>query len=84
MCMHLLSNFSLQIAIAGSDYTNFSSTQIFTSGSANGTSKCVDITIIDDFALEEDQTFIVTLTTLEPHVILVVNETTITITDNDG
>ena len=44
---------------------------------------CVNITLLDDEALEGNQTFTVTLTT-NPEVELGNDVTTITITDDDG
>ncbi len=67
-----------------SDYLHKSSDLIFTSGSTDNATRCVDISILDDGALEGNQTFTVTLTTSDPDVMLGTNVTTITITDNDG
>ncbi len=66
--------------IAGSDYINISTEAVFTTGSI----RCVDISILDDNALEGDQTFTVTLSTSDPDVMLGNDVTTITIIDNDG
>ena len=44
----------------------------------------MNITILEDGALEGDQTFTVVLTTLDPDVMLSRNLTTVTIMDNDG
>ncbi len=44
----------------------------------------MDIFIIDDDTLEENQTFAVTLTTLDPDGILGTDTTVITVVDNDG
>ena len=46
--------------------------------------ECVNVNIIDDDALELNETFTVTLTTSDPAVIFDTDATTITITDNDG
>ena len=46
--------------------------------------ECVNVNIIDDGALELDETFTVTLTTSDPAVILGNDATTITISDNDS
>ena len=46
--------------------------------------KCVNISIVDDNALEGNQTFMVTLTTSDPDVMLGNNMTAINIVDNDG
>ena len=51
-----------------------------TISTADNTTGCVDFMIIDDNALEGDQTFIITLTSSVP---VVANETVVTITDND-
>ncbi len=70
-------------ALFGSDYVSGPSDVIFYSGSNNSTA-CVNITILDDNALELEQTFTVTLTTSDPDVLLGSDVTTVTITDNDG
>jgi hypothetical protein len=70
--------------MAGKDYTSISEVEIFTSGSPDGASRCVDIPILDDGALEGEQTFTLTLTTSDPDVMLGNNVTTITIIDNEG
>ena len=57
----------------------------FVPGSANGTLECLPmLAIIDDDALEGDQSFTLTLTTFDPNVVIQGNMTAITITDNDG
>ena len=47
-------------------------------------SRCVDISVVDDNALEGDQTFTVTLSTPDPAVMLGNNIISIIIIDNDG
>ncbi len=68
-------------ALSGSDYAYLSSDIIFTAGA---TVSCVDINILEDDALEGNQTFTVALTTSDPDVVLHNDETTTTITDNDS
>ena len=73
------------LALAGFDYLSVFSVGTFNSGSKNGATRCVDISIIDDSALELQQAFEVILTTEDSQVILgSVVATTITIMDNDG
>ena len=57
---------------------------MFTSGSTDRTTRCVDITIIDDGAFEGDQTFTVALSTADLDVMLRNSMIAITITDNYG
>ncbi len=71
-------------AISDFDYINISSTQIFISGSTGNDVRCLDITIVEDSALEGNQTFAVTLSSSDPDVMLENDITTITIIDNDG
>ena len=66
-----------------SDYTFASTDVIFPSGSNDSTPRCVNIDITDDAALEENQTFTVTLTTSDPDVLTENDMTDITIEDND-
>lgn len=56
----------------------------FTFLAAGASTRCVTIPILDDDALEDDKAFTVTLTTLDPNVILGIDMTTITINDDDG
>ena len=73
-------------AIDGLDYIGLQSSQMFASGSENGTTLCVTISMVNDYSLERDETFALMLTTMDPNdrVMVQVNRTTITITDNDG
>ena len=71
-------------ALVGSDYTDPRQNITFSSGSANGFAICVNISLLDDSALEGGQTFTVVLTTSDPYVITTVNTTTVMITDSDG
>ena len=72
------------VAMENSDFTFLSTDLIFLRGSTDSTSKCVNITITDDTALEGNQAFTVTLTTSDPDVVLRNSMTTITIEDNDS
>ena len=56
----------------------------FTSGSMDNVTRCVDISIIDDNALEGEETFTVALTTFEHNVVLGNDLLIVTIIDNDG
>ena len=75
---------SIHAAMAGFDYINISVSQIFASGSANGTTMCVDIFVQDDEALEGNQTFTVAVATSDSNVVLDTDVTLITIMDDDG
>jgi hypothetical protein len=70
--------------MAGEDYFSISEVEIFTSGSPDGATRCVDIPILNDGTLEGEQTFTLTLTTSDPEVMLGNNVTTIIIIDNEG
>ncbi len=71
-------------AMLGLDYVAVASTLTFTSGFTDNDVTCAVVGIIDDSALERNQTFTVTLTTPDPDVMLGTDMTTVTITDNDG
>ena len=71
-------------AMAGYDFSTAFQNKVFTMGSANNSFRCSVISIIDDAALEGNQTFRVTLSTLDPNVMLGTSTTTVTILDNDG
>ena len=72
------------IARVDSDYERVHSEQAFVSGSSDGATSCVDIAIINDLALEGDQTFILSMTTSDPQVMIGAGDTNVTITDNDS
>ena len=69
-----------------SDYIAVLTTQTFTSGSRNGATRCIEINIVDDNIFEGTQYFVISLelTMRNPHVLLDVAATNITILDFDG
>ena len=71
------------IATDGSDYTGVSMDLVFISAT-NGTTQCMDVAISNTRTVEEDETFIVTLTTFNSFVLLGNNLTTVTISDADS
>ncbi len=75
--------YHLTTAQGGFDYVSLAPNLIFTSGSADNAVRCVNISILEDTALEGNQTFTVALTTSDPDVMLGTGMY-ITITDNDG
>ena len=72
------------VGMNGFDYISINSADTFTSGSTTNATRCVDITILDDNALEENENFILTLTTVDSSIILGTAETAIRIMDNDS
>lgn len=66
-------------AVAGSDYTMATQSLIFPVGNPPSTIRCIDISIIDDEAVEGDETFSVVLTVITPGVDHGNTETTVTI-----
>ena len=68
----------------GSDYHSNDSLRVFNSGSSDDTNVCISITIEDDQALEEDESFTVSLMTSDSSVVLEKNTTFVIIRDNDG
>ena len=67
-----------------SDYLSGHFLVTFPTGSIDNDAQCVHISIINDTALEGDQTFTLSLSTTDSNVLLGTNLTTVTITDNDG
>ena len=65
------------------DYENVISMQVFESGSNIRDARCVNIAIIDDKALENDETFSLLLSA-DPDVVVIRSVTMLTIEDNDG
>ena len=72
------------VALVGSDYIGVNSNQVFSSGSTNNSTRCVDIFIVDFYALEGDETFTLILTSSDPGVMLGNDLTTILIIDYHG
>ncbi len=72
------------VAIAGSDYISASSYMTYTSGSTDNAVRCITVSILEDAALEGNQTFTVMLSTSDPDVMLGISMTTVIITDNLG
>ena len=70
--------------MASYDYMHHFSAESFPPGSSDNATLCVNITIRDDSALEENETFSVTLTFSAPSVMVTNPTATITIIDNDG
>ena len=72
----------------GSDYTLLSTTVTFESGNTNFMdSQCIKIQIVDDDIYEEDEDFLVTISTIVPSTAAVpdpVSQVTKTIQDNAG
>ena len=72
----------------GSDYILLSTTVTFESGNTNFTdSQCIKIQIVDDDIYEEDEDFLVTISTIVPSTAAVpgpVSQVTKTIQDNAG
>ena len=74
----------LLLAKGNFDYTSVHFNKTFVSGSMNNDIKCMDISIINDGALERDQHFALILSTSDADVLIARNTTVITIIDNDG
>ncbi len=56
----------------------------FSPGASDGYRECLNVTIIDDEALEANQIFFVILTEQDDGVDVINGTTTVTITDNDS
>ncbi len=69
--------------MAGPDYGSASVIATFSAGSNDAAMQCLTTNITDDTILDGDKTFTVTLTTVDPNVMLGNSLTTVTITDND-
>ena len=66
------------------DYIDASMEISFPEQSMDGNILCINVSIVDDTALEGDETFTVSLTVTSGGTIVGNNMTTITIIDNDG
>ena len=71
------------VGLEGSDYVGISSTGVFLSGSTRKDVICINISIIDDQIYDDEQTFILLLTTEDSQVILGPPSALITIIDQD-
>lgn len=72
------------LAMANTDFVVGALMLRFEAGPIDGTVQCANITIIDDMALEGDETFSAFLTVTSDIGTLGKSVTEITITDNDG
>ena len=72
------------IGVSGIDYVLVTSSVSFVTGSHNGSTGCSNITIIDDYALNKNRTFTVTLFTIDRRIMLANIVTVVTIVDDDG
>ena len=82
-------NYFFFSAMAGSDYISVVSARVFPSGSTDGATECVNITILDDTEFEglliaDRETFHGGISTSDPNVLIEANATEIFIQDNDG
>lgn len=61
-------------------------TLTFPTGSERGARQCVDVSIVDDIAVENTESFVVQLTTNNPNIELssICNRASFTIYDSDG
>ena len=69
------------MSVAGFDYTSTTIDVTFLPGSTMVT---VRVLIIDDFVMEFDEEFMVTLSTTDPNVLIKNNTANVTILDDDG
>ena len=71
----------------GTDFSGTPSNETFISGSSDGDVVCTTIMLLDDDALEGNQTFTLSIIRAlddDPGVLIGINTTIITLTDNDG
>ena len=70
----------------GADYATIMMTPVgFMSGDALGTTACLNVTVIDDNAVEMNETFTISASNVDPAVIIApLTQADITIFDNDG
>ena len=68
----------------GLDGNDFSVARNFTPGTRNGSMECLQVRIIDDNALEYNQSFPVKMTTSNSDIVLKRPQTTVIIVDDDG
>ena len=57
-----MNKYSCTAATDGSDYIGLSKDVVFPAGSRRGAARCVDIVIIDTTTVENNETFVLTLT----------------------
>ena len=76
----------ISTAGSGGDYMSFSTTLTFTAGSGAGSSQCTLVQILDDDAVEDNESFSITATLVTPNSDITVRQSsgTVTITDIDG
>ena len=71
-------------AVADKDYITVSVDVSFAEGSMDGNTLCINVSIIDDMALEEDETFNVSMTVTAGDATVGNTATVVTIIDDDG
>ena len=72
------------LGLSGFDFVMTTSDQTFISGSSNGSTRCLNVSIHEDNTLEGNQIFSVNLSTEDSNVVLGTAITVITIIDNDS
>lgn len=70
--------------LASLDYVPSFTVEVFEAGFESGSKICLNFIIIEDNRPEGNHTFIVSLGTVDPSVLIGVSATTVTIIDNDG
>lgn len=71
-------------ALSPGDYTALANSPlVFNSGDPVGTSRCANVTIIDDEIIEPEQSFLALLTSSDPVYIAPTQQAQVTIIDND-
>ena len=83
-CYFAFATFSLFVLAAGRDFLAPMSTTLTFTPANSPEPRCVTISIEDDHALEDTESFSVHLATSDDDVKLQYNYSTITILDNDG
>ena len=81
---NLIDKITYSIAGHGHDYVSVMSNQTFITGSSDGYTRCINISIIDDHVLEDIETFSLRLFNTDPDIVLGDDVALITIIDNDG
>ena len=77
--------YSFALSTAAEDYVTLTASLSYEPGSPLNSRRCVNITIIDDDVVEPDQSFAVSLVTMDPVFLTPYDKAIVTIaTDNDS
>ena len=83
-CVRSFCSFVFLAALVDIDYVSVFSEESFAAGSMNGSEQCIEIVLLNDFILDGNINFTVTLNSSDPDVLLGNSVTVVTLVDTEG